>query len=279
MTLLAFPLRRSDRLALLILASGLVATLYAWAVEPYWIEVTRRTFDAPLSKPLKVAHLTDLHTYGLGRGERKMLAILGAERPDAILITGDSVIDGDLFGPPLGMVDDPAYAHVAEVLRRLRAPLGVWAVRGNWELARHVPNERAFYERNGVRLLLNEAAELRPGVWLAGLDNAGPDAAAASRQIPPGSFVIALFHSPSTFAAAAGKWPLALAGHTHGGQVRIPLLPPLWVPEGSGRYVAGWYESGGSRLYVSRGIGTAMLPIRFLCRPELVFVTIGATRP
>ena len=279
MPIVTLPAKRSDRLALLILVSGLLALLYAWAVEPYWIEVSRLTLVAPVSKPLKVAHLTDLHTFGLGRRERGMLSILDAERPDAILITGDSVIDGDLSGPPLGLADDPSYAHAAEVLRRLRAPLGVWSVRGNWEVARHVPNERAFFESNGVRFLSNEAAELRPGVWIAGLDDGSPDPASASRQVPPGAFVIGLFHSPSNFDAIAGKWPLALAGHTHGGQVRLPLLPPFWLPEGSGRYVAGWYESRGSRLYVSRGIGTAMLPIRFLCRPELALMTVGGGHP
>jgi hypothetical protein len=279
MPLVTFPTRTSERLALLILASGLLAGLYAWSLEPYWIDLRRLTFDTPLSKPLKVAFLTDLHTYGLGRREAKMLSILDAELPDAILIGGDSVIDGDLAGPPLGLAEDPSYARAAEVLRRLRAPLGVWTVRGNWEVARHVPNERAFYETNGVRFLSNEAAELRSGVWVAGLDDGSPDASIASRHIPPGAFVIALFHSPATFDAVAGRWPLALAGHTHGGQVRLPFLPPLWLPEGSGRYVAGWYESSGSRLYVSRGIGTAMLPIRFLCRPELVSMTIGASHP
>ena len=263
-----FPWRRA--LGILVVAAG----AYAWGVEPYAIEVTRRTLHAPLDRPLKIAHLTDLHTRGLGRRERKMLAILDSEKPDAIVITGDSVIDGDLFGPRPGLPEDPSYARIAPVLRSLHAPLGVWTVRGNWEVIRHMPGERAFYLRNGVRLLSNEAAELRAGVWVAGLDDARPNVSLASEGIPPGAFVIGLFHSPANFDLVAGKWPLALAGHTHGGQVRIPMVKPFWLPRGSGRYVAGWYESLGSRLYVSRGIGTSTLPIRFLCRPELAILTI-----
>jgi uncharacterized protein len=258
-------------------AAGLLAGLYAWAVEPYWIEVTRHRVPARLEAPLTIAHLTDLHTYGLGRRERGLLALLERERPDAIVITGDTVIDGDLFLPVPGTRDDPAYARAASLLGRLRAPLGVWTVRGNWENVRRTRDERGFYERNGVRLLLNEARELRAGVWLAGFDDiqGSPDLAATARQVPPGVFVVALFHSPAYFDALDGRWPLALAGHTHGGQVRPPLVPPFWLPAGSGRYVGGWYGNGGSRLYVSRGVGTSTLPIRFRCRPEVALITLS----
>ena len=140
-------------------------------------------------------------------------------------------------------------------------------------------DERAFYQRNGARLLSNEVHELRPGVWLAGFDDVYSDPnAGALGQIPSGAFVIALFHSPTYFDAIAGRVDLALAGHTHGGQVRLPFVSP-WLPPGSGRYVAGWYEAGGSKLYVSRGIGTSMLPLRFRCRPELALITVGPASP
>jgi predicted MPP superfamily phosphohydrolase len=271
------PERLRDRFALAVLVVGFLLGLYAWGVEPYWIEVTRHFIQAPLSVPLKVAHISDLHTYGLGRRERALLALVEKEKADVIVVTGDNVIDGDLFGPELGQRDDPSYARASEVLGRLQAPLGVWTVRGNWENVRSVADEQAFYAGHGVRLLLNEAHELRPGVWLVGLNDtqSGPDPAGAARSIPSGAFVIVLFHSPAYFETVAGKWPIALAGHTHGGQIRLPFLSPLWLPEGSGRFVAGWYESKGSRLYVSRGIGTAMLPLRFLSRPELAVITLG----
>jgi predicted MPP superfamily phosphohydrolase len=124
---------------------------------------------------------------------------------------------------------------------------------------------------------VNEAREVRPGLWLAGLDDdlsGAPDVAAAEREVPVGGFVLGLFHSPASFGRVAGRWPLALAGHTHGGQVRVPLLPPLWLPGGSGDYVAGWYEEAGSRLFVSRGVGTSIAPLRFFCRPEVALVTL-----
>jgi predicted MPP superfamily phosphohydrolase len=263
-----------------LLAAGAVALgllLYAWAVEPYWIEVTRHQVAAPLAAPLKVAHLTDLHLYGLGRRERKLLALLDRERPDVIVITGDSVVNGDPFAPAPGLADDPTYARAAPVFARLRAPLGVWAVRGNWENWRRVRDERAWYRRHGIGLLVNEAREVRPGLWIAGLDDiqATPDPDAAARAIPQGAYVLALFHSPAYFDRIAGRFPLALAGHTHGGQARPPLVPVFWLPAGSGRYLAGWYEVNGSRMYVSRGLGTSTLPVRFRCRPELAVITVG----
>jgi uncharacterized protein len=261
-------------------AAGLLAGLYAWLAEPCWIEVTRHRVRAPLDAPLTIAHLSDLHTSGLGRPERALLAVLERERPDAIVITGDTVVNGDLFFPVRGMRDDPAYGLAAPLLDRLRAPLGVWAVRGNWENVRRTPDERGFYERHGIRLLVNEAAELRAGVWLAGFDDIqnAPDLAGTVRQVPPGVFAVALFHSPAYFDRLDGRFPLALAGHTHGGQVRPPFVPPFWLPAGSGKYVAGWYASGGSRLYVSRGVGTSTLPIRFRCRPEVALVTLESGR-
>lgn len=258
-------LRRA--LILLLLAAALLA-LYAYFIEPHWIEVARHNIAAPpatLTSPLKIAHLTDLHTSGLGRRERALLAHLEAERPDVIVISGDTIADSG------------AYDATRELLSRLRAPLGVWLVRGNWENWRPAAGERRHYAQAGVRLLLNSNAQLRPDVWIFGLDDPAsglPDLPAATASMPHGPLAVALFHAPAFFDRLNGEAHLAFSGHTHGGQVRIPLLPPLWLPRGSGRYVAGWYENAGARMYVSRGIGTSILPLRFACRPELAIITI-----
>jgi hypothetical protein len=267
---------RGRALLVVALAAAFLAA-YAGGVEPFWIEVTRHHVAAPVEPPLKIAHLSDLHTNGLGRRERILLDLLERERPDVIVITGDSLIDGIALGRHRAGRDEAVYARAGELLRRLRAPLGVWAVRGNWEDIRPIRGEKAFYQGLGLRLLVNDAEELRPGVWLAGTDDlqGAPDVDAALRSIPEGSFAIALFHSPALFDRVAGRCPLALAGHTHGGQIRLPFLPPVWLPWGTGRYVEGWYEQKGSRLYVSRGIGTSVLPLRFLARPELALITLG----
>jgi uncharacterized protein len=281
--------------ALLVLIGSLVVLsgVDAFLIEPDWIEVTHHRVAAPLASPLKIAHLSDLHTHGLGRRERAMIASLELERPDVIVITGDSIYNGGLDSifrtkpHPRGArrkqgddsdFDDQRYRFCAEVFRRLHAPLGVWLVKGNWEHWHRLKDERGFYESVGIHFLQNSAGELRPGIWILGLDDAvvgTPDLNAALEGIPPEAFKIALFHSPIYFHRVAGQCDLALAGHTHGGQVYLPFLTPLWLPPGCGEYVAGWYEKKGSRMYVSRGIGTSVLNVRFLCRPELALITVG----
>ena len=245
---------------------GLAVAVDGFLIEPYRIEVTHSSVQAPLSRPLKIAHLSDLHTSGLGRHERKLLLLLDAERPDVIVITGDTVTWGR------------RYDGIRPLLSRLHAPLGVWLVRGNWENERLPRDERAFYSQLGIHFLLNEASPIRPDVWIAGLDDPStgtPNLDTALKTVPQGAYVIAAFHAPVFFDDIAGQVPLVLAGHTHGGQVRLPLVPVFWLPRGSGRFLEGWYTERGSRMYVSRGIGTTFLPVRFLCPPELVIITVG----
>ncbi|HEV8384091.1 MAG TPA: metallophosphoesterase [Candidatus Acidoferrales bacterium] len=257
--------RRGRKIFFVLVLLALGAAIYARWIEPNWIDVTHHQLRAPLAAPLKIAHLTDVHTRGMGRRERAILRILDAEKPDLIVVTGDT------------LSNDATYDECRAFFSRLHAPLGVWAVRGNWENWKPVARERNFYSSAGVRLLVNESREVRPGVWVTGLDDPSsgwPDLGAALATAPRDVFTIALFHAPGFFEKAAGKFRLALTGHTHGGQVRLPFMGPLWLPSGCGRFVEGWYEKNGSKMYVSRGLGTSILQVRFLCRPELAFITI-----
>lgn len=238
-------------------------------IEPNWLEITHHTLTVPIQRPLTIAHLTDLHIKGYGRREQAMVRALQHHQPDLIVITGDCVVPG-------GTPED-----LQAVLEHLRAPRGVWAVRGNWEHWQPIPNERPFFEMVGVSLLVNEAAQVSEDLWLIGLDDAlagQPDWETAVKGVPAHGVRIALFHSPAYYDQVADHVTLALAGHSHGGQVRLPFYGPLWLPPGTGPYVAGWYHRGPSRLYVCRGIGTTILPIRFLCRPELALITLSPSQ-
>jgi len=245
--------------------AALLIVVYAFLVEPYRIEVTRTSVEAPLVTPLKIAHVSDLHSSGLGRRERRLIRLLEAEQPDVILITGDT----------LGRSND--YEKIRPILSHLSAPLGVWLVRGNSELYSSRRDEEAFYSQLGIQFLTNQARPIRPDVWLVGLDGAPEQPLkldTALSGIPPGAYVIAAFHLPAFFDKVAEYVPLAFAGHTHGGQIRVPFVAAWQLPRGSGRYVAGWYTERGSKMYVSRGIGTSVLPIRFCCAPELPIITV-----
>jgi len=249
-----------------LLTGGLTALyLYACWIEPIWLEVTEHSVPARVHRPLTLAHVSDLHTRRFGRIEQKMLAALRERKPDLIVISGDSTIDKRTF------------SQMREVLSRLQAPLGVWAVRGNWENSVRIPRERQFFQDLGIHFLLNDAAAVRDDVWIAGFDDGQrgkPIIGPTLDKIPPSVFRIGLFHAPGLFNDMAGRIDLGLAGHTHGGQLRLPFLPALYLPPGSAGYVEGWYEREGSNMYVSRGIGMSVLEARLLARPELAFITL-----
>lgn len=235
-------------------------------IEPQWIEVTHQRIAAPLSTPLKIAHLTDIHMSRLGSRERRMLRIVEEEKPDLIVITGDSI----------NVTSD--YPAFREALTSLHAPLGVWVVHGNHEDWWPINNELEFYESAGAKLLMNANHEAREGVWLIGFDDlygGSPDAVRAFAGVPEAAYKIALFHSPAFFETVAGRCDLVLAGHSHGGQVCLPLFGPLWLPPFSGKYVAGWFQQLGIQMYVSRGVGTSIIDVRFCCRPEIAIITVG----
>jgi uncharacterized protein len=260
------------RLLLQVSVVGAILLLDSFVLEPNWIEVRRSSIPAPVDRPIRIAHLSDLHTRQIGFRERQLHTLLDREHPDAIVITGDVATPG---GTP---------SHYFRMLRQLHAPLGVWLVEGNWEHWLPFPRGDSLRDSTGVRLLLNDSAQLTGRVWLVGLDDPSvgdPEPARALQSVPPDAWPIALMHAPGYFERIATRFPLALAGHTHGGQIRLPFWTP-YRPRGSGRFVDGWYASGKSRLYVSRGIGTSMLPARLFCRPELAIMTLvpeKATRP
>lgn len=241
-----------------------VLLLYAFFIEPYSLELTRHALAGEVVHPLKIAHLTDLHSQGFGAREREVVAMVEAAAPDLIVVTGDIVDAGSL---------EPS----RELFLRLRAPLGVWVVRGNAEGARPVGDEVAFYKSVGAHLLDNQGVSVREDVWLVGLADATtghPDLSVALAGAPAAAFKVVLFHSPGHFPEVAGRFHLGLAGHTHGGQVRLPGVAALWVPAGAQPYVQGWYTKNRSKLYVSRGIGTTIVPARFLSRPEVPMIEI-----
>ena len=245
-------------IALLCLADGLL-------LEPYALVVTRHDATGGKGAKVKIAHLSDLHTKGQGRLELAVLEVLEREKPDVIVISGDTVDAVE------------SYVPAATVLAQMHAPLGVYMVNGNWENWRPAKDGRGYVAASKAKLLLNESVELRPGLWLAGFDDASsgtPSIQRAMRNVPADSFVIGLFHSPDFFERLPDRIRLAFAGHTHGGQVRLPFLGALWRPPGSGRYDNGWYTHDHARMYVSRGIGTSILPVRFRCAPELAIVTL-----
>jgi predicted MPP superfamily phosphohydrolase len=229
-----------------------------------------RTMDG-----VRIAQVSDVHFPGNHRAARAALEHLHRERPDIVLLTGDMT------------ESDQAMTQVRDFAAESRGSLATIAILGNWEYFAGVQGEasRAAYRQAGVQFLVNQATTVDVGgapLTFVGLDDAvagHPDLAAARRSVVASSTEIWLIHPP-IFAenppqGVAARPALLLAGHTHGGQIRIPLLPPV-KPVGAGRFLEGWYRDTFAPLYVSRGIGTTGIPARFRCPPELPIFTLRA---
>lgn len=258
--------RRAIVASLVMVGWGTLVTLYAWIGEPGWIEVTEHQVGEPVAgaRPLRIVEIADLHLRTLGARERRVASAVRAARPDLLVLGGDLVDRADA----LPLLD--AFLALLEV----DGP--AVAVPGNWEYWAGIERDqlRRLLARRGVTLLVDQAIRLehggRPYVVL-GLDDAStsrPDPKRAG-DAAAGPNLLAVTHSPWIRDNWSGPAPaFMLAAHTHGGQVAFLGYAPA-RPPGSAGYVAGWYRGPPFDAYVTRGIGTSILPIRFGARPEV----------
>ena len=268
---------------------GLV--VYATGVEPFSLGVTHLELFSPKlpqGSRLRLVQISDLHVERLTRRERKLVERVRTLDADYILLTGDYL--------NFSYIGEPRAIHDARwVLSRLHARRGIYAVRGthqvdpNWLLPvlfeglpiRWLRSEQCILQETGYRLALAGASSTRR----ADIDEPAVDRALAglshAEQKP---FTVLLFHIPDAVpqAQAAGV-DLYLAGHTHGGQLRLPLYGALVTGTASGkRYEMGRYDLDGLTLYVRRGVGMegmAAPRARFLSPPEIVCIDVVGTAP
>lgn len=263
-------------------------------------ETTEHTVPVPgLTERLRVLHLSDVHLRGPEAWVGQLNAQLAGLAPDLLVITGDVVTRG--FDRA---VTDGFLAALP------RARLGNYAVIGNWEYwglntdtrSPHDPaysGNQADQKRlrreqweavlagHSIPLLHNRSVRVGP-IRLAGTDDAlagSPDVAAAYADLD-GTPTLTLTHSPVLFEELVHPDVFAvLAGHTHAGQVRIPLTGPFFLPKGSGAYPWGWYSAESARaseggeavrtwLFVHRGIGWSVAPVRWRAPPEIAWIVL-----
>ena len=257
---------------------------YAYVAEPLWIETTELTIasgalDAELP-PVHIVQLADLHVERYGPREAAVVRRVNALQPDAIVLTGDYL--------NLSYLSDPAArAGFRRLVAQLRAPYGLYAVRGTVEPWPEFM--AALVEGTGITWLEQEATTLEVRgqrltlVGVACSHQTSVDAARLSQAmeaVPAQGFRLLLFHSPDLIAEAADRGvDLYLAGHTHGGQIALPFYGPVVTFSRYGRqYAAGQFQVKDTTMYVSRGLGFegGGLPrARFLARPEIVSLRLG----
>ncbi len=240
-------------------------------VDGYRVAVSRYRFSLRgLAAPLKLVHLSDLH-YGLYIREASLRAWVDAalaEAPDLIVMTGD-FIDANRVG---------SLKPLVRQLSRLKAPLGVWGVWGNHDYRGYrTAALRRELTRSGLRLLRNEGTLVREDLFLAGVDDlwrGKPDLSAALKDKPEGVACLLLSHNPDLLPLVPPAVGLTLCGHTHGGQVKLPLIGPIVTSSIYGkRFAEGWIAKP-VNAFVSRGLGFSSLPLRFNCRAEVVTIEL-----
>lgn len=268
------------------MATGLAACgaagAYAAAVEPRLLRLRRPTASSPLwpagRMPLRIGVLSDIHAawphMPVIRIERIARRLLAAA-PDLVLLPGDFVTTHTGFVRPI------AIEPVAAALRGLAVAVPTLAVLGNHDW--HFGGERVAQAlgRSGIRVLRNDSTRIElPGgaVWIAGLDDmwtGRADLARTLQDLGGDAPALLLSHAPDAVTDAPPEIAVTIAGHTHGGQVCLPGYGALRTLTRLPRHLAyGLHEINGRHLYVSGGIGTTVLPIRFCRLPEIALLTV-----
>ena len=260
------------------LLGSIGATSYAHWVEPGFLTVTEREISLPLLPPaldgLKVAQLTDFH-FTPDQDEKligKAVAAINASNPDIIALTGDFITN-----------DTAVFAPLMSLLSKLEAKHGIYGVMGNHDgWAKTSDFFRKGFQNVGMEFLVNQGTSIQirgEKVFITGTDSiwSGTVDAPACWRGHLGETVLALVHEPDVFDQLTDDYrvDLQLSGHTHGGQCRVPLIgyAPVKVRHGE-KYIYGEYEKSDSRIFVSRGLGTVGLRVRFSCAPEAVILTL-----
>lgn len=262
-----------------LLAGAAVAgsALDAFVIEPHWFEVTRPSINVanlPAAwDGVRIAQITDIH---IGRNSsldhaRQIVDMCNDLQPDITVLTGDLVSRADAITRAL-----------VEVLRDLRAGIGKFAVLGNHDYWTNAHMVIASLESAGIDLLTNKHRILtRKGqkLCIAGVDDLysnNADVVKALAGVDPKVCRILLCHNPD-YAEMLPPEPrvdLMLAGHTHGGQVNLPILGPIILPIEHKKYAQGLVAGPRCPVFISRGLGMVTIPVRFNCRPELPLITL-----
>jgi len=269
------------RSRLIVWGTLLAMAGWGFGFEPGWLQQRQLALDSDNwpEAPITIAVASDLHVGAPHIGIdmlRRVVTDLKAAHPDLILLPGDFVhhglIEGEAVSPEA----------IAGELGKLEAPLGVYATLGNHDWWSDGERMGKALEGVGIRVLENEAMRL-PGltqnIWLVGVGDdmtSHANMRKALADVPAEARLIVMLHDPANAPELPGQTIVAFAGHTHGGQVRLPLIGALITPGRSPlRHALGWLADVPAPTYVTAGVGTSILPVRFNCPPETLTLRLG----
>lgn len=258
-------------------ANNLVITPYR-LTPPGW----------PAGRRVTITAIADLHAGGPNMGLERVRQVVDAGNA---LKSDLIVLMGDYFATHKFVTEVVPNEAWSEELGRLRAPLGVYSILGNHDWWYGVDGVRKALNRVHVPLMQNDAVLLgEPGrrFWLAGLGDqiayirghslfeGVDDLPGTLKQVTTDDPVVLLVHEPDIFVRVPERVSLTIAGHTHGGQIRLPFVPPLWTPSAYGaRFSYGHIVESGRHLIVSGGLGCSQVPLRLGVPPEILHITLG----
>jgi predicted MPP superfamily phosphohydrolase len=260
---------------LFFLTAALGCLAYGYGIERRWIEVTHTRLEIGKlpagTPPIRIVHLSDLHCTGDDFLESQVPGLIGPLRPDLILLTGD------YLGSERGV------KNLRTLLCSLRCPEGLFGVLGNheiWDTPGWDPFEGTpvVHLNNALRCLSIRGNR----VCLVGIRvESEEEGVPLLKETSADDINIVLYHYPDLIDRIASKQvDLLLAGHTHGGQIALPFFGAIvTLSKGWKRYERGLYRVGEGYLYVNRGLGTDLPPIRFFARPEIAVIDLIPPRP
>ena len=267
---------KNSIVSLFILACiGLVSRFYAKYIEPYWIDITYHTISHKLIPSgfsgTKIVQFSDTHLgYQFQIGDlKKCVHTINQLKPDIVLFTGDLLDRPNEY---------PLTTEISNTLKQIKAPMGKYSIFGNHD---HGGNGTSNYEKimhdSDFHLLKNQnvmiSNSINQSIYLAGIDEpmlGTPSWEETMHNIPENAFSILLSHAPD-FAERTKELPIALqlSGHSHGGQIQLPIIGAFVTPPFAKHYYDGLYRLMLLTLYVNRGLGTTRLPYRLCSRPEI----------
>jgi uncharacterized protein len=261
-----------------VAAAATALAAYAAVVEPRRLITVRQKIALrswpPAHDGFRVGLLSDLHAgapYAGPAAIGRAVERLNEQHVDAVLLGGDYIDAHPLWGGRI------APELIARELGELTAP--TFAVLGNHDWKQAGARMWSALQNEGIDVLENRAADVH-GVYIAGLADLRtrrPDLPGTLAEIPRDAPVILLAHDPDVFPLVSDRVAITLSGHTHGGQIAIPVLRRLVIPSRYGeRYARGHIVEDGRHLYVTSGLGTSGAPLRLLAPPEVVVLELSA---
>lgn len=274
---------RGKIISAVLFGIGLLLAIYAFWIEPDRLVVHQVSVNLPSWSEklgnLRIAAISDIHAGAPHISQKKLHELVertNAQQPDLILLAGDFVIQrvmgGTFMKPEL----------LAAELKSLKARIGTFATLGNHDWWYNAPHVKVTLEQAGIRVLDNQAVKVDQNsfsFWLVGFADeweGRPNIIETMKQVTDDSPIIAFTHNPDLFPSIPNQVALTIAGHTHGGQVALPLIGRPIVPSKyKQRYAAGHIVENGKHLFVTTGVGTSIIPVRFGVPPEIAILTIN----